>query len=461
MNRQTKILMLVVSLAIMIGAVLAVSANAESTPTIIGKNILYTDKTAIQIAVDPATVDSSDVSLVVSGANGVKTYEKYVVSTDAAVVGAYVFTVDGIPASAISDELTFVVKSGDNESDPFTYSVAEYFYERLYSDGIVNATKGKDAARKAFYETYIANGAAAQELFRNYDEAGNYVGGTAFVTDYNVLAVKDGVLANGREVLLSTDAITSTVTANASLAANKAFTGKWTVTTYGATVTTQTIANGDEITVSGKVSVTPVYTDATGDFFNSDLKGTRYDFDSDSAPLLAFQSGGTTASIANVDGSIEYKVLEKGGSTCRWTPSLSASGLENPVLVFETDIMFKNITSTTFGWLVLANGGKQAPQITFNHNNDNTVTVYIGNDTSKGVKMAANQWGNLRIACDFNAGTISFYVNNQLEGTFSASFSSTGSTMARFSLVSSANVGDTILMDNIYYGLVERSVIEE
>jgi hypothetical protein len=464
MNKLTKILLLALTLLLVIGASVAVVASAEDEvlPTIIGKNLVYTDMTAIQIAVDPATVDAKDVKLLATVDGKTATYTSYEVSTDSDVAGAYVFTIKGIPASAISDEVTIVVESGDKASEPFTYSVAEYFYERLYSDGIVNATEGKNAARKEFYETYIANGAAAQELFRNYDKNGNYVGGTTLVTDYTVLAIEKGTLENGKEIILSaTDALTSKVTANAALAADKRFTNEWKVTTYGETVTTTTVKNGEEATaVAGYLtSVTPVYTDATGDFFNSDLKGTRYDFDSDSAPLLAFQSGGTTASIANVDGSIEYKVLEKGGSTCRWTPGLSSKNMENPVLVFETDIMFKDITSTTFGWLILANGGKQAPQITFNRNNDNTISVYTGSSPSNGVKIAAGQWGNLRIACDFNAGTISFYVNNQLEGTVSATFSDSGSTMARFSLVSSANVGDTILMDNIYYGIVDRSVI--
>lgn len=457
-SRFSKIVVFALSLVLVFGAVFALSVGAEDakTPEIIGKNIVYTDKTAIQIAVDPATVDTGDVKLVVTKADGAEiTVSSYTVASGAinGVSGALVFTLDGIPASAICENVTIVVKSGDTESASFTYSVAEYFYERLYSDGIINATEGKALSQKALYERYIAYGAAAQDLFLNYDKDGNRVAEPVTLVDkYNVVAINKGVLANGKEVMISADSFSTTVTANADLAADKTFDKKWTVTTYGDTVTTQTVANGATVTANGIIAVTPVYTDAKGDFYNSDLKGTRYDYDS-TATVPGFQTGSGNATLANVDGSLEYKATTKNGSTFRWTPSLSTSGLETPILVFETDIMFKDITSSTFGWLVLANGGKQAPQITFDYQKDGRVFVHL--NSTDGVYIPANTWANLRVECDFTNGKMTFCVNNEYIATYNATYSSSGSTMARFSLVSSANIGDTILMDNIFYAFVE------
>lgn len=310
-NRFSKITLLVLSFALILGVAFALSAGAEENvkPEIIGKNIAYTDKTAIQIAVDAATVDASDVMLVVTKADGAEITVTKPESKTVNGKDALVFTLEGIPASAICDNVTIVVKSGDNASDAFTYSVAEYFYERLYSDGIINATEGKALSQKALYERYIAYGAAAQDLFLNYDDNGNRVAEPVILVDnYNVVAINKGVLANGNEVMISADSFSTTVTANDTLAADKTFDKKWTVTTYGETVTTQTVANGATVEVSGKMSVTPVYTDATGEYFLSDLKGTRWDFDTiksvEKTDVFEAAKTGAGGTISIFDGSL-------------------------------------------------------------------------------------------------------------------------------------------------------------
>ena len=361
--------------------------------------------------------------------------------------------------------MTFVVKSGDSESDAFTYSVAEYFYERLYSDGIVNATAGKDAARKAFYETYLANGAAAQELFRNYDENGNYVGGTAFVTDYNVLAVKDGVLANGREVLLSTEDITSTVSANAALAANKFFTGKWTVTTYGATVTTQTIADGDSITVSGKVSVAPVYTDATGEYFLSDANGSRLDYDAagvvapSGGDISAFtnSAGNVTAELGIKDGALVFKKILNGsgsGAKFRWTYGGSYSSYTTPVHIVEFDMMLSGVTYTAkdFATIEIHNAKKK---IVINmRRSGNEIKLYTSS-VDDGITISQNEMYNLRFECDYANNQLVYCINNEVVKVSNVTYATSSSSCVWIANYYEAYGGQTFTFDNVYLGFTE------
>ena len=64
----------------------------------------------------------------------------------------------------MADELTVKVYYDGDEQESFTYSVAEYFYQRLYKDGVVDATEGKALSQKKLYEASIRYGAAAQKV---------------------------------------------------------------------------------------------------------------------------------------------------------------------------------------------------------------------------------------------------------------------------------------------------------
>lgn len=457
MNKLTKILLLALTLVLVIGASVAVVASAEDDvlPTIIGKNLVYTDMTAIQIAVDPATVDAKDVKLLATVDGKTATYTSYEVSTDSDVAGAYVFTIKGIPASAISDEVTIVVESGDKASEPFTYSVAEYFYERLYSDGIVNATEGKNAARKEFYETYIANGAAAQELFRNYDSNGNYVGGTTLVTNYNVLAVKDGVLANGKEVMLSTDAITSTVTANASLAADKSFTGKWTVTTYGDTNTTATVANGADVTSSGYVSVTPVYTDATGEYFLSSEKGSRRDYDTLTSISDTISVAGGAISIS--DGSLFFEdgAAQDAGMFVKYWLSYPSS---YSCSVIEFDFKIDQVYGTS-PISIFINGIDKAIYYT---KIDNAFYLTMQDESGTHVKLgtAPKKWANIRIEQYKDLGKAKVYINNEFVMDMNWAYKANDSFRVQLNANERKTESDANLwIDNVYVGHITKTFV--
>ena len=453
MKNLAKTLLIALSLTLVFGVMaFTASASEELTPEIIAKNIEYTDKTAIQFAVDPATVDTADVKLVVTRPDSSEfTVTKYEVAPYAinGVNGALIFTIEGLPASAICDTVTVVVKSGDNESAPYTYSVAEYFYERLYSDGIVNATEGKDAARKEFYETYLANAAAAQELFRNYDSNGNYVGGTTLVTDLNVLAIKDGVLANGKEVMLSAETITSAVYANDALAQNKFFVGKWTVTTYGDTNTTATVANGDTVTANGIVSVTPVYTDATGEYFLSSEKGTRWDYDTitsiDSTTIT--QAGG---SITIKDGAMYF---EDGEAESTSMYAKFYNGNVGSCTIFEFDFKLKQSWGTYPIQIKVAN-------IQYTIYNEGVLKIEAnGNKVPLGVKF--NEWGTLRFEHYYAEKVLKVYVNNEFLVDISTQEGVTKQSSIIYLTSNERSKGSDadLWIDNVYAGSIDKAFV--
>ncbi len=467
-NRFSKITLLVLSLALILGVAFALSAGAEGAvkPEIVGKNISYTDKTAIQIAVDAATVNKDDVELVVTKADGT---EITVTDPDEKTINgknALVFTLEGIPASAICENVTIVVKSGDNESDAFTYSVAEYFYERLYSDGIINATEGKALSQKALYERYLSYGAAAQDLFLNYDDNGNRVAEPVTLVDkYNVIAINKGVLDNGNEVMISPESFSTTVTANDTLAADKTFTDKWTVTTYGETVTTETVENGATVTANGIIAVTPVYNDATGDFYLGDNTGLRIDYDADGATapsggnISAFtnSAGNVTAEIGVKDGALVCKKILNGsgsGAKFRWTYSGSYSSYTTPVHIVEFDMMLSGVSYTAkdFATFEIHNAGRK---ITINMRKVGSEIKLYTSSVDDGITISQNEMHNIRFECDYSNNTLVYCVDNNVEKVSTVTYGTSSSSCVWVNNYYEAYGGQTFTFDNVYLGFTE------
>ena len=187
MKKITKFLVVALTVALLIGAVVGVSSSAadtESEKWVISYNVSYDENIHLFFAVDASLVaDSSLLTANVYAADGtelaadIKTAEKnddlYGVlkdedpDNDGEAVAAYVVRTPGIAAKDMADELTVKVYYDGDEQESFTYSVAEYFYQRLYKDGVIEATEGKALSQKKLYEASIRYGAAAQKVLTN------------------------------------------------------------------------------------------------------------------------------------------------------------------------------------------------------------------------------------------------------------------------------------------------------
>ena len=465
-NRFFKITLLVLSLALIFGVAFALSAGAEGAvkPEIVGKNISYTDKTAIQIAVDAATVNKDDVELVVTKADGTEITVTKPESKTINGKNALVFTLEGIPASAICENVTIVVKSGDNESDAFTYSVAEYFYERLYSDGVINATEGKALSQKALYERYIAYGAAAQDLFLNYDGNGNPVAEPVPLVDkYNVIAINNGVLDNGNEVMISPESFSTTIKANDVLNANEKFADMWTVTTYGVTVTTEIVADGESVDVSGKMSVTPICTEkGHGVYYNDEsiTDADRYSYDEADATVPTTQ-GGTYCTSQIVDGAVVFqKTSNEGQSYLEYKKGGVDYSFKNYTSVIEFD--FKLDTQDTL----------PLNRLRFRFDDNDYAEFYINSDGktySIGAKDTASievgKWCNVRFELysikennQIVAKYVKVYINNKHTTTLTCAKITSFNQRLLVYLEKNVPIDTTVVsIDNMFYAHIDKA----
>ena len=157
-SSNSRIIILVLSLALLIGSVLCISAAAESavsTGEFGNISIAYYDKVAIQVAVDATEAEITSGDVVVSyTVGGVTSNAKYYRTDDQGRV--WVIT-EGIAAFDLAQVVTFdsYLNGSQVESDR-TYSVAQFLYKMLYTNS--GATENDEA----LYSSLLAYGKAAQ-----------------------------------------------------------------------------------------------------------------------------------------------------------------------------------------------------------------------------------------------------------------------------------------------------------
>ena len=163
----TRILILVLSFALLVGAVLCISASAADSDNK-GKfgsiSVAYGDKVAIQVAVDATKeeIDNGDV-VVTYTINEATANAVYYRTDDQGRV--WVIT-EGIAAYDLAQEVVFSsYVNGEQVEADRTYSVAQFIYKMLYTNG------GITEEYENLYESLLAYGEAAQiALNKNADK---------------------------------------------------------------------------------------------------------------------------------------------------------------------------------------------------------------------------------------------------------------------------------------------------
>ena len=193
--KLTKIFVLILSLALLIGSAVCVAASAgdDGEYTIKSVNIAHGDKIRVLIAVD-APIDAAEditVNYTLNGESHTATYWKnvaiYAESGDDTLYPVY-YTV-GIAAKDMGEDV--IAWIGDSAVTR-NISVASYLYQRLYKDGIISATEGKDLNKKNFYVDMLEYGAKAQTVLWNA-LAENADSQRPLVTEYGWYLVEGGV----------------------------------------------------------------------------------------------------------------------------------------------------------------------------------------------------------------------------------------------------------------------------
>ncbi len=277
MKKNTKILVFVLSLALLIGAAISVSATEETpAPEIMAKNVIYGADIRFQFAVDATAYGEGEtVTIKIYDANPAgeaalldtvnATYTN-VTDTNLGVDYAYIASSKvAVSAIAFGQEFWAVAECDGVQGKAIKYSAVEYFLERLYAD----ADKITDI-QKAHYENAIAYGSTAQKV--TGDTKTN-------VADYIYVMAKDGTV-NGAEgaIALKGEALNFTYTGTED-ASGLAY---W------------LDPNGYKTAVA---SVSGIYAPKFADFTFSDLSN-------DTAITLSTSSGFKVASLADGDKDI-------------------------------------------------------------------------------------------------------------------------------------------------------------
>ncbi len=460
--KTLRVTAVVAVIALAIASMLALSVGAAgTTPDIVSANISYEGNHAIVLAIDAATVSGGSVSVQVWDEAG-KEVGKYSASATekiAALGGKdfYVVKTAGIAQKDMDKEFTCqATDAAGNVGNKTKISVAEYFYTRLFVNGIADATEGADLARKNLYLNSLTGGALAQDLFANYNES-TEDDVTVFVDDLLYVNVPGYDFAGYATALLDNNTTEVTLPGE----------GFYTVTKYAkdtlAKTVTESVAAGTEITIDahtvvtvGEVPVLPFEFGQGKYYADAAVIGDRFDYTEENGLLKLDGAGSDKAEL--VDGKLVYSRVGTGESYIRWNYTAKPETMTNPVFIYETDFMFDGFTATSITTqkiLFQANSiGKQVtPSVaSVSDNALERKTWKIGD-----LELRDGQWYNLRVEIDYTAGTITYVLNNN--ANYSEALG-TGSTTASRILwyYLAAQTAGSMSYDNTFIGWVEAEV---
>ena len=197
MNKNSKILVLILSLVIIVSAAFVMSASAAETDPkveIVSKNLSYEDNIRILFAVKAENIGDADVALKVYEEDPLDNPEAEVKETVYAAytesINSYgeceVFFTKGIAAKFLNKQIyaqaEVTVDGVTYKSEVERYSIVEYCHEMI-------AKESTDAAKDAKYMDVIEYGAAIQSFLT---DDGKYNG--ALATEYNYVTIEGGTL---------------------------------------------------------------------------------------------------------------------------------------------------------------------------------------------------------------------------------------------------------------------------
>ena len=449
-TKLTKILVLALSLALLIGAAIgfSVSANEEETLTIVSQNVSYEGQTHLYYAVYYENVEFPEkIALEVSYTDdeGVlqnvtvnKSEEVTLKDSSGADFVCRAFRTPGVSAKNFTKVFTVkaVTESG-TESAEKTYSVAEYCHQWLYDIANVAEPTEKQLKIKAACETTLSYGTDVQALL-DYYPAGNT---EDYPENYSYIAVENGT-ANGKAKLFTINGTEVTLAANAGAPA------AWAVTAIDGTESQLT---ENTFTAAGSCTISPI----NGKFFSdANYTGTRIDFNDGTKGATIFEGGnGTYTNSTVVDGALRFERIKdtEGEGYNRWNVSASAG---KNIYVFESDIRFSGFTNgTSVGKMRFQLAGIDE-QITISHSGD-TITFTCATTNAIGsVSIAENQWCNLRFELDTTTRTFNIFVNNSHAGTITSPGTATTTSSRLLFYILKSGYDGVVEFDNIFSGMV-------
>ncbi len=431
MKRTLKIFAAIAILTLALCSVFALATSAEESagPDIVSANISFEGDYAILLAIDASTVKGGSVSVTVWDNTGKKLGEysdssTEKISTIDAEKDYYVIKTPGIASKNMDKVYTYQATDAEGNAGAVAkLSVAEYFYARLFFNGIVNATEGADYVRRDFYIDALEHGAKAQNLLYNYNDiAGDEI--DIFVTDLLYVNIPGANFGGYSTALLNNNTTKVTLPGK----------GNYTVTQYDPDTlekSSEILPAGTEITLDKHTVVTEYkeFIFGQGQFYNdSKLSGaTRFDYTSSGTGASGDLKGGDT--VGPVDGKLVFQRNDTTGensSYMRWNFTTFTGGENEPIFVYETDFMFD-------GYVVPnATAGSRVGRFDFRTNNsviENSFREFIiyANEVGEGgiinsitiglFELEAGEWYNIGFVLDYKTNEVEYFLNGVSIGT--------------------------------------------
>ena len=159
-RKNSKLLILVLSLALLISSVFAITASAAEAETgdLYAVTINHNDKISVAFIVKATQAEITDGTVAVKYTWEGGEEQTAVYHSNYSEPGYVYVVTNGVAAYELGKTLTFTVYTNGVAGETGTYSVANFLYNKLYRDGATGA-------KKDVYETLLAYGAASQVYF--------------------------------------------------------------------------------------------------------------------------------------------------------------------------------------------------------------------------------------------------------------------------------------------------------
>jgi hypothetical protein len=397
-----KIFAPVVAIALLIGALVGISASAaETTPAIVSKNVEYGSELYLYYAVDKATVEGTPKLEVVT-ADGTQVLKTVTAYDEENVNGTdcYIFKTAGIAPGQLN-KVEYVRAVGTNgASDIVSYSIEQYFYERLYKQGYAAKTEadGIDYDRRNLYFGFLEYGKSAQDLF--YSDSADKIADDIYV------AVKGNPTLSG--VYAASDVITLK-------APDVVGFDYWKVTElslFGKVLGERKLGAGSDYVISNSALIVPVTDDDAAE--DTDV----ITFNTESDKFITLKSANNVILSTEYDytaGNWYYSVNKFGGSMVRYQflPTGGVPAEEATAAEISFDLYIPSDAAFYWQFNLVTNAAKDSGSTYLW-----APFLYSARD-----KLVYGAWNSFRIVYTPNPDFVVDAVNNPYdEGAYTASY---------------------------------------
>ena len=494
-NKLTKIFVLTLSLALLIGTAIgiSVSANTDGKVEFYAQTIIHNDKIAIayapQIDVtdDLTAADELKVEYKIGDSgewkSAVKRAETYVVKdgSDEIIATYPIYATEGMPAQDFTETVYAVAYTGDTRPETAeTYSVMQFLYTKLYKDNYIKNTNSdtEGYAYKELYLSLISYAEKAQIALDKWKSGEDVTG--KLITDHHMIIVDGGTIDDtGLSSVISTQE-TVTLKYSGELADGSVCT--WSVTSYdhAGNVTVSEVANDSEVPVTGNMLCSPnveapaaSYVKGSGYYYSdADIAGKKIDFEGEGDTAITYTTSGANPVGELLGDTDKYTYADFSSISKRLNATLTFNTptADDKSFILEFDAKFDDANGT-LGYIMLAdkiNGGSSAGarSSVYLTGEDGKIIIHKSNHeilAGENISVKQGEWHNFRFEYNYvsNASQIlvKVYIDNVWQCDIYTNGTATESSSNYRSLIYvNTGLSTKISLDNIYLGYSTEAV---